>query len=48
MNIVIKEIIINPKNIFQKKIFWNFKLIILPYPDIDNDTKTILTIKISI
>ena len=37
-----------PKKISKKKFFFVFKLTILPYPDIDNDIKTILTKKISI
>ena len=45
---MINEIIIKPKKISKKKFFFLFKLIILPYPDIDKDIKTILTEKISI
>ena len=43
-----KEIIINPKNISRKKLLFIFNLVSLPYPDTDNDNKTILTINISI
>ena len=44
----INEIIKNPKKISKKKFFFVFKSIILPYPDIDKDIKTILIKKISI
>ena len=43
-----KEITIKPKNISRKKFFLIVKLISLPYPDIDNDKRTIPAVKISI
>ena len=46
--VIIKFSYTNPRNISKKKFFWMFNLIILPYPDIDTDTKIILIIKISI
>ena len=46
--VIINEIIINPKKISKKKFLFIFKSIILPYPDIDKDIKTILIKKISI
>ena len=40
---MINEIIIRPKNISIKKLFFIFKFISLPYPDTDSESKTILT-----
>ena len=48
IKVIMKEIIINPKNISRKKLLFIFNLVSLPYPDTDNDNKTILTINISI
>ena len=37
-----------PKNIFKKKFLLKLKFTNLPYPEIDNDNKKILTMNISI
>ena len=47
MNVTIREITIKPKNISKKKFFFISRFAILPYPDIDNESKKILTINIS-
>ena len=46
--VIIREINIKFKNKSKKNILLIFKLINLPYPDIDNDNKIILTINKSI
>ena len=48
IKVIINEIIINPKNISKKKLFFFFKFISFPYPEIDNEKKIILTKKRSI
>ena len=46
--VIINETIMKPKKMSKKKFFFVSKLTILPYPDIDNEIKKILTKNISI
>ena len=45
---MIKDIIANPKKMFKKKFFLILKFMRLPYPDIDNESRIILIMNISI
>ena len=48
MMVIIRDIKIKPKKISIKKFVLIFKLVSLPYPDIENESKIIPRINISI